>query len=106
MAIRYSTDDATAPEGGDLGWLRVRDLPDFFRDVLKDMKVGNFSPVLREPSGFRIVKLLEYEGARPYTFAEVREELRQVLVQDKMEETYDSYLEGLKSEFYVDLRSQ
>lgn len=105
-AMRYSTDDATAPAGGDLGWLRESDLPEFFRDVLGDMKIGEFSPVLREPSGFRIVKLLEREGARSYSYEEVRDELKQVLEQDKVEAMYDTYLEELKTEFYVDLRPQ
>jgi len=84
MAVRYST-DASASSGGDLGWLRVSDLPEFFQDVLRDMKPGDYSPVLREPSGFRIVKLLEREEVRPYTFEEVREELSKVLEEDKLQ---------------------
>jgi peptidyl-prolyl cis-trans isomerase SurA len=105
-AARYSTDAASAAQGGDLGWLRVADLPDFFRDVLREMKPGDISPVLREPSGFRIVKLLERESARPYAFDEVREELEQLLQQDKIEALYQEYLARLRNEFYVDVRAQ
>lgn len=101
MAIEYSQDKATAPSGGDLGWLRVDDLPQFFRDVLKDMDVGDISHVLREPSGFRIVKLIGSEEARPYTYAEVQEELRKMLQQEKLAGSYDDYVKGLRDEFYV-----
>ena len=104
MAVRYSTDAASASNGGDLGWLRVSDLPSFFQDVLKDMKPGDYSPVLREPSGFRIVKLLEREEPRPYTFDEVREELSRVLEEDKLEGLYDGYVTKLRDEFYVEER--
>lgn len=104
MAVRYSTDPASAAGGGDLGWLRVADLPEFFRDVLRELKAGDISPVLREPSGFRIVKLLERDGARPYVYEEVQEELRGLLRQEKMEGLYDAYVEKLKSEFYVEMR--
>jgi peptidyl-prolyl cis-trans isomerase SurA len=104
MAVRYSTDAASASSGGDLGWLRVSDLPEFFQDVLRDMKAGDYSPVLREPSGFRIVKLLEREEARPYTFEEVREELSKALEEDKLEGLYDGYVTKLKDEFYVEER--
>lgn len=104
-AVRYSTDAASAGSGGDLGWLRESELPEFFRDVLRDMKPGEFSPVLREPSGFRIVKLLERDGARAYNFEEVREELARVLEQEKLETLYDDYLGKLRNEFYVEERT-
>jgi peptidyl-prolyl cis-trans isomerase SurA len=106
MAVRYSNDPASAAAGGDLGWLRVADLPDFFRDVLREMKPGDISPVLREPSGFRIVKLLDREGARPYAFDEVKEELSGLLRQEKLEGMYDTYVEKLRDEFYVEVRPQ
>ena len=105
MAVRYSTDEASAASGGDLGWLRQADLPEFFRDVLREMKTGDISPVLREPSGFRIVKLLEREDARPYTFEEVRKELGDLLQQEKIEAMYEDYLERLKDEFFVEVRT-
>lgn len=104
-AARYSTDAASAVAGGDLGWLRVADLPEFFKDVLGGMAPDDISPVLREPSGFRIVKLLEREGARPYAFEEVREELKGLLQEEKLEVMYDTYLERLRNEFYVEVRT-
>ena len=103
MAVKYSTDTNTASEGGDLGWLRAEDLPEFFQDVLKGMSPGEISPVLREPSGFRIVKLLEREAARPYDFEEVKDELGKLLEQEKMSSMYDEYLGSLRDEFYVEV---
>ncbi len=106
MAVKYSTDTNTASKGGDLGWLKADDLPEFFQDVLLGMTPEEFSPVLREPSGFRIVKLLEREDARPYEFDEVRDELTQLIEQEKMASMYDVYLESLRSEFYVEVRDK
>jgi peptidyl-prolyl cis-trans isomerase SurA len=106
MAVRYSTDQETAPKGGDLGWLRVADLPDFFQEVLRDLSPGQVSQVLREPTGFRIVKLLESEDARPYTYDEVRDELRKIVEQEKLAETYEGYMRELRNEFYVEVRTE
>lgn len=103
-AVRYSEDKATASTGGDLGWLRVADLPDFFRDVLDGMHEGDISPVLREPTGFRIVQLVASEGERPYVYSEIQDDLRKLAEQEKLAAAYDKYLEGLRSEFYVDVR--
>ena len=60
LASRFNT-DPTTDAFGDLGWLKVSDLPQFFRDVLSGMNAGDVSQVLRESSGFRIVKLVENE---------------------------------------------
>ncbi|MCZ6767429.1 MAG: peptidylprolyl isomerase [bacterium] len=104
MAKEHSDDPGTASSGGDLGWLKQDDLPEFFRDVLETMVVGDVSQVLREPSGFRIVKLLEQEDARPFTFDEVKDELRKSVQEKKIADMYDSYIAGLRDEFYVEIR--
>jgi len=101
LAIRYSDDPATAGSGGDLGWLKVQDLPAFFQDVLQGLKKGDISQVMRESSGFRIVKLLEREAEREYAYEEVKSELRRNLEQEKMAMTYEDYISGLRKKFYV-----
>jgi peptidyl-prolyl cis-trans isomerase SurA len=101
-AMLHSDDEATASGGGDLGWLRIEDLPEFFQDVLETMSPGDISQVLREPAGFRIVKLVEREGERPFEFAEVKDEIRNLVEKEKMASAYDTYLAGLRSEFYVE----
>ena len=104
LAKEHSDDPGTASDGGDLGWLRAEDLPEFFRDVLGGMKPGDISQVLREPNGFRIVKLLEQEEARPFTYEEVRDDLRKGVEEEKLAESYETYVAGLHDEFYVDVR--
>ena len=106
MATAHSDDEPTAAAGGDLGWLRLEDLPQFFRDVLEEMNVGDLSPVLREPTGFRIVKLLESEAPRPFEYDEVREELKKMLEQERMSSTYEGYVAGLRAQFFVEVRDQ
>jgi peptidyl-prolyl cis-trans isomerase SurA len=103
LAVQYSDDPATADSGGDLGWLRVEDLPEFFQDVLRGMSPGDVSQVLRETSGFRIVKLLEREAGRSYTFDEVRSQLRRTLEEEKMAVATEQYIQTLREKFYVNL---
>lgn len=104
LAARYNTDPA-AGQSGDLGWVRVTELPQFFQDVLKDMKPGEVSQVLRESAGFRIVKLIEREAARPYEFAEVHDEVKRLYEQERFGSSYDSYLAELRKKFHVEIRS-
>jgi peptidyl-prolyl cis-trans isomerase SurA len=103
LATRYNTDPA-AGKNGDLGWVRVGELPQFFQDVLKDMKPGEISQVLRESAGFRIVKLVQRENARPYEFAEVQEDLKRLYESERFGKNYDAYLAELRKRFHVDIR--
>lgn len=103
LAARYNT-DPTADAFGDLGWLKVADLPEFFRDVLAGMSPGDISQVLRESQGFRIVKLVAREGERPYEYSEITGELRQLYQQEYMSERYDDYVAGLRKKFNVDIK--
>lgn len=106
MAVENSDDAVTAKRGGDLGWLVVDDLPEFFRDVLSTMSIGDISQVLREPNGFRIVQLVAREEPRPYRYEEVKEELREVVRQEQLSGTIEEYVLGLRNEFYVDFRPE
>lgn len=93
--------DPNAKEGGDLGWLKVGDLPAFFQDVLAGMQPGDISQVLRESTGFRIVKLMDRQEPRPYTFEEIKPELRRLYEQEKLETLYEAYVDSLRGKFTV-----
>ena len=58
IAAQYS-DAPDALQGGSLGWRAAGRLPTLFTDVLKRMKPGDVSDILRSPNGFHIVKLLD-----------------------------------------------
>jgi len=58
LAASYS-DGQNALEGGDLGWRNIAELPHLFLTPLINMPVGGTSDVLRNPSGFHIIKLLD-----------------------------------------------
>jgi len=48
-----------APSGGNLGWRTRARLPSVFADVVRKMKPGDISDVLRSAGGFHIVKLVD-----------------------------------------------
>ena len=51
-----------ALEGGDLGWRRADQLPTLFAEVVPKLQPGQLSELIRSPSGFHIVKLLEVKS--------------------------------------------
>ena len=61
LAIANSNSQ-TALDGGQLGWRKGSQLPQFILDLVVKMKPGEVSEPVRTPSGFHIVKLNERRG--------------------------------------------
>jgi peptidyl-prolyl cis-trans isomerase SurA len=61
LAIANSNSQ-TALDGGQLGWRKGSQLPQFILDLVTKMKPGEISAAVRTPSGFHIVKLNERRG--------------------------------------------
>lgn len=58
MAATHSA-GPQALEGGDLGWRKLGQLPSLFADVVGKLKPGDVSELLRNTSGFHLVKLVD-----------------------------------------------
>ena len=54
-----SSDAKDALKGGDLGWRPSDRIPPLFLNALQDLQAGQTSAVLRSPSGFHILKLID-----------------------------------------------
>jgi peptidyl-prolyl cis-trans isomerase SurA len=52
------SDSRQALEGGDLGWLKLGELPVLFTKVINNMAIGEINGPLLNSSGFHIIKLL------------------------------------------------
>jgi peptidyl-prolyl cis-trans isomerase SurA len=63
LAIANSNSQ-TALDGGQLGWRKGSQLPEFILALVSKMKAGEVSEPVRTPSGFHIVKLNERRGGQ------------------------------------------
>lgn len=63
LAIANSNSQ-TALDGGQLGWRKGTQLPQFILELVTKMKPGEVSAPVRTPSGFHIVKLNERRGGQ------------------------------------------
>lgn len=78
LAIANS-DSAKALEGGDLGWRKGSQLPDYILRLVTKMKPGEIGGPVRTPSGFHIIRLnAKRSGAKPVYVQQVH--LRHILL--------------------------
>jgi peptidyl-prolyl cis-trans isomerase D len=87
LAKKYSS-DATASQGGDLGFIQQKDFPGPLGDTLFAMKVGDVSPPVKSQFGYHILKLEEIQAGEAKPFAEVRAELDSQYRKDRAAELF------------------
>ena len=57
------SDGRQALEGGDLGWRKGGELPTLFEKIAPALEKGQISDIIRSPSGFHVIKMLDVRGA-------------------------------------------
>ena len=106
MAERYSGDRRAGGDPGSVVEAALADLPEHFREAVRDVEIGGISPVIREERGFRIVKVVGRAPQREYTFEEAREELKGLLERVRLQDRMTDYIEALKEKYYVEIKGE
>lgn len=100
LAAQFSEDEATKPDGGDLGFFSASRVPsDFFSEVAK-LRVGETSKPFRSHLGFHIVQLTYIRPSREMSFEEVRAEIAATLEAVKRRAAVELLAAGLKTADY------
>jgi peptidyl-prolyl cis-trans isomerase SurA len=100
---RLHSEDGSAAQGGDLGWLAPGDtLPEFER-AMNALKVGQIGDPVRSPFGWHLIQVLE---RRNQNISRDRQRLlaRQALRARKSDEAHEEWLRQLRDSAYVEYR--
>lgn len=100
LAQQYSQGPG-AEKGGRLGPVKASDLLPSMRQALGELKPDQVSEVLQIPQGFVIMKLIDRSGSKDLGLAQVNEQIRSKLAQQKMEKIFKDWMKKLRSDNYV-----
>lgn len=101
LAKEYS-DDPSAKTGGELGLIKKNLLANEFIEVLSNLEVGEVSEPFWTEKGLHIIKLEEKFTAK--SIEEIREDVRQQLMETKFIEKYRDYIKSLREKARIDIR--
>jgi peptidyl-prolyl cis-trans isomerase C len=96
-----SSESATKSSGGLLGSVTQGDLAPELEAFVFQGAVGEVSPVIEMPHGFHILKVDERTDARKTPEAEMKEDLRKAVEQDKYAAALAAYLQKARAESEV-----
>lgn len=104
-ARKYSADTATKDSGGVLGEIPVPSLPANLREPLSGLQIGEVSVPFKREAGYHIFKVLGRTPEAAYKFDEIKEDLRQVVMNRKLEDAYKRWYEKVRKNVNVELKN-
>jgi peptidyl-prolyl cis-trans isomerase SurA len=105
MAKEHSGDAATRDSGGVLGEIPVPGLPGNLREPLSGLSIGEVSVPFKREAGYHVFKVLARTPETPYKFDEIKEDLRQVVMNKKLEDSYKRWYDKVRKTVNVELKN-
>ena len=98
---KYSDDESTANEGGNIGFMKAGTLAAAIDEPVAKLEVNEYTDLVTIKSGYIILKLLERRREGIPAFEEVEQRASEVLYNQQMAPALRDYLATLRKESYV-----
>lgn len=99
---KKESEDTSAKGGGHLGFVKKSDLSANFLNVLLKMKKGDVSEPFWSDNGMHIIRLNEIKAFKDSR--ELREKVRQELLDDKFKNYYKDWSKSLREKAYIEIK--
>lgn len=101
LAEEYSTDTASAENGGELGFFGTGEMAEAFEEAAFDMKKGEISDPVETEYGFHIIHVTDKKEAEEPTLEDSRAEIEETLKDEKLDANYTTWLEETKEKYDI-----
>jgi foldase protein PrsA len=102
LAKEYSTDEGTKENGGELGFFARGTMVTEFEDVAFTLPVNENSDPVKTEYGYHIIKVEEKKEAKEADFDDSKAEIKETLIDQKMETEYSTWLEEKKNDYDIE----
>jgi peptidyl-prolyl cis-trans isomerase SurA len=103
VLARQFSEDGTASNGGDLGWVNPGDTVPQFEKAMNELKDNQISEPVRSPFGWHIIQVLE-RRKQDMSKEAARLKARQEIRARKADEAHQDWLRELRDRAYVEYR--
>jgi len=104
LAKKYSDDQLTAKEGGELGAFKKGEMLPEIEHTVETMQPGDISDIVITPAGFHIIKLEKRFAKNLKTFDEAKGEIEELLYRKKSEERFKQWAADLRKGAAIEIK--
>jgi parvulin-like peptidyl-prolyl isomerase len=97
LARQYSA-EASAPQGGDMGYLHRGMLPEGSQGALEKLKMGEVSDPQRLLEGFAVFRLADRKLAIPHSLEQVQVRAQQLTQREQADLAWNAFVKDLKAD--------
>ena len=101
---RKSSEDGSAPKGGDVGWFARGRLQPTLEEAAFGLKDGEVSPVVQSSLGFHILRVTEHRRVPLKDPEEARARVRYELSETAFAKILKEYIQELRSSAHVEVK--
>lgn len=103
LAKKHSKDTGSAIEGGSLGFFGKGEMTASFEQVAFSLEVGKISEPVESEYGFHVIKVEEKKEGKKATFENSKKDVEDILVNQKLQTEYTTWLDEKFKEYNVKL---
>jgi peptidyl-prolyl cis-trans isomerase SurA len=100
---RENSEDGSAAQGGDLGWMASGQFVPEFEEAMNALPIGGISDPVVSRFGMHLIQVID-RRQQQLDAKQQREQARNVLREQKFEEAYLDWLRELRARAYVEMR--
>ncbi len=98
---RSHSEAPAAAEGGDLGFFKLDTLSPQLQEAVKDLKAGDYTPILETDQGLQIFYIQEIETTKGKALKDVSSEIQEKLYNETVDQKYRTWLDELKKKSHI-----
>ncbi len=99
--VRLTAERPSAVQGSDLGLFRIEELTPRLREAVREMKAGQFSPIVETDFGYQLVFVEEIKETASRPLAQVESEIQDILFRERVDERFTSWLSDLRKRSHI-----
>jgi foldase protein PrsA len=101
LAKEFSTDEASAANGGELGFFPRGKMVAEFEEAAFSMKVDTISEPVKTEHGYHIILVTDKKAAKKAVFNDHKEEIKELLLEEGLQAEYVNWLDEVKLDYKI-----
>ena len=103
LAKKFSHDESTSQNGGDLGFFYAEAVEKSFTDAVAKLKVGEISDIVETTFGFHLIKLTETKPGEYASFSDMKKAIQEHLFMEGARDRVSDYIASLRKKAEIEI---